>query len=200
LACLVGDAFAARRSIRVDTGSQWDNRVIGTPDCPGSTLGSTLLNRLGHTFSGRDQPIHLFNDYCQASVPGQWDENSFVFGGEDGLTTLVGPNDDDAVSALRYSYLDDDNLNAIGFQWVFYSFPRGLTIVGLYGFEFFDLDASTYIRQGSSVVWSADVDGFDGEYFCFIGSEYRGTWNGELTDSGSACLLLFNSVFLDGFE
>lgn len=197
----LSDLHAARRTVRVDFGGEWDTRQIGTADCPGSTVGSTLVLRDGITFSGRDNPAHLADDYCQISIDDAWNSTSFFQGDEAGLASLVGANTDNAVRAIRYSYLDDLRFDSpTGFQWGFYLFPNQITIVGLYGLESTTLDATSYIRQGGNFLWRADLDGYDGEYFCFVGSTYLGTWSGDPGEPGSACMQAFSTVFRDGFE
>lgn len=195
------DALAARRTVRVDFGGEWDTRQIGTADCPGSTVGSTLVLRDGITFSGRENAAHLVDDYCQISIDDAWNSSSFFQGDETGLAALVGPNTDNAVRAIRYSYLDDIRFDSpTGFQWGFYLFPNQVTIVALYGLEGTTLDATSYIRQAGGFLWRADLDGYDGEYFCFLGNLYLGPWSGDPAEPGSACMQALNTVFQDGFE
>lgn len=195
------DLCAARRTVRVDFGGEWDTRQIGTADCPGSSVGSTLVLRDGITFSGRDNAAHLVDDYCQISIADVWNSSSFFQGDESGLAALVGPNTDNAVSSIRYSMLDDIRFDSpTGFQWSFYLFPNQLTIVGLYGLEGTTLDTSSYIRSSNEFLWRADLDGYDGEYFCFLGGTYLGPWSGDPGEPGSACMQAFSLVFRDGFE
>ena len=199
-ALLAMDAFAARRGVRIDFGSEWQtSESIGSAGCPGTTGGSTLVTRDGFTFSGRDNNIHLTDAYCQRSTPDEWGASSF-FGLEPGLAALVGPNDDNAVQAIRYSFLDADRFDGpTGFQWIFYEFPNGVTLVGLYGLVDAVLDNTSYIDAGSSFLWRGS-DGYDGEYFCFHDGDFVGTWNGDPAVDPDACLAPLQEIFGDGFE
>lgn len=193
------DALAARRGIRIDFGGEWQPEGSIGGGCPGTTAGSTVLVRNGVTFAGREDNAFLVDAYCQLSTPGQWGASSF-FGFEPGLASLIGANADNAVQAIRYAYLDTLRFdNPTGFQWIFYDFPNALTVVGLYGFVNTVLTDQSYIRQGNTFLWRG-TDGYDGEYFCFLGGTYIGTWNGELNDTGSACLGALQLLFRSGFE
>lgn len=194
------DAFGARRGVRIDFGTEWQGEAaIGSAGCPGTTSGSTVLVRGGITWSGRDDDAHLFDAYCQVSTPDQWGESSF-FGQEPGLASLVGPNDDNAVQATRYSFLDADRFDSpTGFQWIFYDFPNGVTFVGLYGLVETVLDNLSYIDAGDTFLWRG-TDGYDGEYFCFHDGAYVGTWAGDIGNDPAGCLAPLQDVFSDGFE
>lgn len=202
LSCVVlaTDALGARRGVRIDFGTEWqDSASIGSAGCPGTTGGSTVLVRGGVTYSGRENNIHLTDAYCQLSTPDQWGESSF-FGLEPDLAALVGPNTDNAVQAIRYSYLDAERFDGpTGFQWIFYDFPGGLTLVGLYGLTETVLTDTSYIRVGGTFLWRG-TDGYDGEYFCFHDGAYAGTWGGELGDDPDGCLAPLQQIFDDGFE
>lgn len=204
LVCSV-DADAGRRSLRIEF-IAWDNdgKTIGSPDCPGTSAGSLLVEWNGFTFSGRDDPSYLTDTYCQTTIPCDGEEfdcfnSNAIFDDEPGLQDLVGDNPGDAITGIRYSFLDGDRFeDPAGFQWAFYSFPGNVTIVGLYGLLETPLDATSYIRQGQTVLWQGDIDGFDGEYFCFNGSTYIGTWDGE--PAGTDPLVACHWIFRHGFE
>lgn len=198
LAC---DCLGARRTLRVDFGGEWDTRQIGTADCPGSTVGSALLIINGITFSGRNNGTHLVDDYCQISVDDAWGSGSFFEGDETGLASLIGPNTNNAVHATRYSMLDDIRFDApTGFQWGVYRFPNGVFIVGLYGMQSATLTSNSFIQQGATFLWRGDLNGYNGEYFCFRDSTFLGTWNGNPAEPNSACMAAFNTLFQNGFE
>lgn len=206
LVVLASDALAGRRILRIDFGD-WSD-----PPCQQSGIvrDGLLVKWMGFVFSGLDDPAFLTDTYCQNTIPGSFTQASFF--DEPGMAQLVGDNSDDAITGVRYSLLDRDRFVAQndeqgGFQWAFYFFPDGTTIVALYGLvEFGALTAGSYIsepanacadgacvyRHGfedSANVWQGDLDGFDGEYFCFAGNVYLGTWDGEAsgTDPAAAC-------------
>lgn len=206
---------AARRSLRVDIGG-WEERIdFGQPGCPG-TVAVTPQNEdqtpavlwEGHVFmGGRYEPIDFkdppdpYESDCEPTVPGQF--AGFTFPpDESGLGSLVGDNADDAVSAIRYTVYRGYFTSA--FQWIFYFFPRGITVVGFYGIDpELPLDGRTFIQGPSGTVFSAEGDSFAGDYFCFQDGVYLGTWGGDLADAGSECLarLAFRQVvFESGFE
>jgi hypothetical protein len=200
---LVAPASANRRAVRVDTGALWSEQAIGSAGCPGSATNHTRIMRNGYVFSGRDDPALTVDAFCQVAVAGEFDENSFVFGDEQGLATLVGPNDDNAITAIRYTYLDRprNQAGAFGFQWAFYYFPHNnVTIAALYGLVDTPLTATSYIQQGSAFHWRGNVQGFDGEYFCYRGLTFLGAWNGDVTSPGSECLIAANRKFRGSFE
>lgn len=211
-------ALAATRSIRVDDGGGWTAGSLGTAACPGTSSQGRLVLSMGWTFSGQSDPQYLFNTnaYCQRSVPFNpqspgapyFSENSF-FGDELALASFVGLNQDNAVSAIRYSYLDDDLFNnPDGFQWAFFSFPHDVTFVELYGLDGTPMtDAHSYIIGPGTIVWRGGTNGYDGEYFCFRRSapaqtlhQFVGTWDGVLPNNGNACLGLLDIQFTSGFE
>jgi hypothetical protein len=193
LAGVALDAHAARRAVRIDGfADTWTVQLtMGSPDCPGTTAGATatdtLIQLLGFTFSGRENAAHTAFAYCQTANPGTLTQANYTYGDESDLATLFG-NDPNAVSGIRYGFFDDDPFGGTptGFQWAFYTFPNGVTVATLYGFETQILDATSYIN-GPAAVWSG-TDGYDGEYFCFRPNQYIGAWNGLLTDTTSPCL------------
>jgi len=200
------DAGVARRAIRIDGFGAWQELAIGTAGCPGTSIDSTLVHWQDFVFSGREDAAHLFDVYCQRPEPGTFTVN---YGDELALGALIGENKDDRVTALRYSFLDEDRFGgeATGFQWLFMFFPHELTVVGLYGFENELLDARSYIlRQQSGHgapapirLWDGAEDGYDGQYFCFEQGRYIGTWDGTLADD-SACSSKLQRIFHDRFE
>jgi hypothetical protein len=199
LALLAIDAWAAPRSVRVDSGSDWTQFSIGTAGCPGTTAGSTaantLVQRLGFTFSGRANTAYLVEDYCQVALAGTLTTTNYFQPDERDLARLFG-NDPNAIAGIRFSLLDQLNpSSATGFQWGFYTFPTGVTVVGLYGFESLALDNTSYI---SGAVWNGQT-GYSGQYFCFQNGAYIGTWN-ALTDRNNACLHALGVLFINGFE
>lgn len=202
--CWVSDADAQRRVIRVDGFGAWD--IYEEPDqaaCPGWISGSTLLfGPEGYVFSGRDDPSHLTNTYCQVPTPGNLTASE-VGAQEPNLAAMVGDNPGDRVTAIRYSLLDGDQFDfenpPTGFQWMFFYFVQGGTIVGLYGLESTTLDDRSYIAQNGVRYWDAARDGYEGEYFCFEGLHYVGTWDGQLP-SGSPCVTIGFRVFRGDFE
>lgn len=190
-----------RRSIRIDGFGSWDEFAIGSSSCAGTTVGSTLVQWQGWTFSGREAAAHLTDTYCQIPTPGTFNQTEYFYADETALAGFLGENADDAITGLRYAFLDQPRFDftATGFQWMFVFFPSGLTVVGLYGFEAEPLDHRSYIAFGPTRVWDGGLDGYDGEYFCFQDADYIGTWNGTL-DDGSACLAALQRLFGDGFE
>jgi hypothetical protein len=195
------DADANRRTIRVDGFGTWDVYDDPNPICFGWSASSTLLLGPGLVFSGRDNPAHLTDTYCQVPTPGTLNEASFFYPDETGLAAMFGENPGDRVTAKRYSLLDQPRFSgdATGFQWTFYYFPGGGTIVGLYGLDETVLDSTSYISYNGTRVWDAGRDGYDGQYFCFDGVRYQGIWDGEL-DSNSACILMGFRIFRGRFE
>ena len=184
--------------MRVDSGS-WETHALGPTNCPGSLNTSTLVHYEGLEFSGRNHPAFLQDTSCQVPIPGEFNQFTFFHGDELVLGAFVGANEDDAVTAIRYTYLDGA-AEPDGFQWAFYFFPRELTVVGLYGLETHLFDSTSYISDGSVDYWDGARDGYEGEYFCFREGAWIGTWDGTLEDTGSACLAALQQVFGNGFE
>lgn len=203
LASAAIDSHAARRAVRIDGfADTWTVQLaMGSADCPGTTAGATaadtLIQRLGFTFSGRENAAHTAFAYCQTANPGTLTQANYTYGDEADLATLFG-SDPNAISGIRYSFFDDDPFGGTptGFQWAFYTFPNGVTVTALYGFETQALDATSYIN-GPASVWSG-TDGYDGEYFCFRPNQYIGTWNGLLSDTSSPCLQALQAPAANG--
>ena len=201
---------AARRAIRIEF-NEWDEaQTIGSGDCPGSDGHSTEVLWNGIRFSGAGSTVYLTEAYCQHSFNyegdefGDWVNEDYFnqgFVNEPGMADLFGSNDTEPlITAIRYTYLDGDRdePGTNGFQWAFYFFPGDITIVALYGLTGITLDNTSYIKKGGTSFWQGDVDGFDGEYFCFRNANYVGTWDGSSVGSeeGVACPLMLD----DGFE
>ncbi len=202
LACPPVDAGGVRRSVRIDGFGAWDEFAIGSSSCAGTTVGSTLVEFNGFTFSGRDSLDHLVDTYCQIPPPGEFNSSTFTYPDEAGLRALIGDNANDAIRAVRYSFLDAPRFDftATGFQWTFYHFPYDLVVVGLYGFEATELDHRSYISSNQGTIWDGGLDGYDSQYFCFEADRFIGTWDGNLDNLESICLASLQRVFLDGFE
>lgn len=172
---LVPEADAARRSLRLDSGTVWGPKR----ECDAAQIdGSTLLWR-GHRFEGF-APLAVQNTFCQhapslsvSSIPGApGDEYAAI-------RALLRAGE--TISGNRWAFLDipvDPCCSAPGdsaFQWLFFHFDD-VIIVGLFGPEevgadgikrAVPVDASTTFLEGpdGTVLW--DGDGFDGEWLCF---------------------------------
>lgn len=211
LVALVPDASANRRGVRVDGFGVWDTFDDPNALCPGWSNGSTLLLGPGYVFSGRDVAIHLTDTYCQIPSPGALTQGDFFYADETALAAMIGPNLNDAVTAVRYSMLDALRFSgdATGFQWTFYYFPEDRfdpdparplpAIVGLYGLEAATLGNATYISFNGTRLFDAARDGFTGQYFCFEGLQYAGTWDG-LANSPSPCQKIGHRLFKATFD
>jgi len=217
LAALSCSAWADRRAIRVDGfGDTWttfdgkngDPPGIGSANCPGTTAGAssgnTLIQLIGAVFSGRQSTAYLVDDYCQVALPGTLTSQNYFYADEPGLARLFGDNPGNQITAIRYAMFDQDRFNfttpPTGFQWGFYSFPSGTTIVGLYGLQSVTLTINTYIIVGATNIFNG-ANGYNGEYFCFDGTTYIGTWDGNASDYTSVCTkAALGRIFGDGFE
>lgn len=220
--CCAGTATGAPRGIRVEFGSEWGGNnegVIGTAACPGTSAANVLVQWNGYTFSAQSDPQFGFNvdTYCQNAEPYEpGDSVSDYFNAasfradESGLAAMVGANRHGQVSAIRYSYFGGPRFNdPNGFQWVFYSFPRQVTVVGLHGLVAIPLtNQYSYIEGPGGRVWNGGSDGNNGEYYCFRGLSgpggtehvYVGTWSGSIAETDNACLQLIATIHSDGFE
>lgn len=199
LTLIATDAVAGQRGVRVDSSSNWTLFAIGSAGCPGTTAGgaaaNTLVQRLGFTFSGRANTAYLVKDYCEVALPGTLTTANYFQPDERDLARLFGDNPN-AIAGIRYSLLDNvDLFSATGFQWGFYTFPTGVTVVGLYGLVGVTLDNTSSI---SSSVWNGQ-NGYSGQYFCFQNGGYIGSWI-ALTDRNSTCLHALGVLFVNGFE
>ncbi|MEO8673481.1 MAG: hypothetical protein ABI411_19365 [Tahibacter sp.] len=206
LLALTGVASADRRGVRVDGfGDTWTEFTIGSANCPGSIAGNPVFQRFGYSISGRNQLAYLSDTYCQVAQPGTLTNANFNYTDEPGLRSLFGTNPNNAIKGIRYAFLDRNRFDfttpPTGFQWAIYSFPSGIQIAGLYGLIGITLTNTSFISLGPTHVWDGQVNGFNGEYFCFRNNVYLGTWNGTLVDPGSACLsALIEGLFANGFQ
>jgi len=213
-------AEAGRRSIRIDFGAWGPARPIdlwtNTSTCPWASGVSGNPGVYLYAFVYRDsvvfqtatfyEPDSFTEGYCQLSRPYQaglsTDEylNEAAFPEEErDLAYMIGPNTNNAVSAVRFSFLGQDNQDLFGRQWAFYFFPNDLLVVGLYGVP---NDGSTYPFESIfdqntfAYVWESVRDGFDGQYFCFQGQEYIGDCVPPAPPPPPPPV----EVFMDGFE
>lgn len=182
---LVGvcDATAARRSVRVDFLAWTD----GTPieSCSGYDYSYSRVKLENATFYtsrtlGFNEQWKPYS-YCQDSKP--WSEglarneylNHDVFDEEESvLADEIGSNDSEIesqnVTARKYSFFDEFGR---GYQWTFYDFPGGLTLVGYYDSA---IDQSPKVRKGDEIVWQGE---YNGEYFCFENRVFTGVSDGS---------------------
>jgi hypothetical protein len=207
------DLMAARRGLRVDFGAWGDGSAMGPPDCSDGSTTSGSVTWSGIRFVGSFLSTYNYDAYCQspaAYVEGmstsEYLNEDSVPEDEAGLAAKIGANTDNSVTAIRYSFLDRGRFdeNVLGFQWAFYFFSNGVTLVALYGNV--DLGAfnfDPYIVQSGEFLWDSEVDGFDGEYFCFNGTTFIGFWDGEGGGSPSAGCQIPTPpeiILVDGFE
>jgi hypothetical protein len=198
------DADAQVRAIRVDGFGNWTTIEMPSANCPGTAAGSTLVVWNGYTFSGRDRTEHLTDTYCQIPVPDSLTEASYFYADETGLASLIGSNENNAVTAIRYSFLDSPrfDFDATGFQWMFVRFEAGdtdTTIVGLNGLGGVALDSTSYLSFGGIRLWDGGTNGYAGQYFCFANDTFLGEWNGS-TATPSACVASARRIFHGRFE
>jgi len=213
LLVLSSDLQAARRSLRIDFGAWDDGQALGTPDCPGSFSDQGLVIWKGFNFNGSFFDVYNVDAYCQSAVTFDLNEddylNSTIFpSDESGLAAKIGDNDSAPfITGIRYTFLDGDRFEETtrGFQWAFYSFPNGITLVALYGeipTGSFSFEPSIY--EDDTVIWDGIEDGYDGEYFCFNSSAFIGFWDGGAVGSSPAagCVLPPppEVIFEDGLE
>lgn len=221
----VADAMAGRRSLRIDFAAWSDAQNVAL--CSGEFSESTLTRGAFGFRNDQFPDPHLANVYCQ-DIPG-WDPviepgedeylNSEVIPADEaGLAAKIGENKGaEPITAERYTFLDGDEfeIDTSGYQWAFYSFPNGVTLVALYGEVPVEADGYSpliyYDPDSENLVWKAITDGFDGEYFCFEDREsepgvfelgqFIGLWDGEIagTEPADGCIRS-NTVFIDGFE
>src|SRR6185369_8725167 len=140
LVLIASDAAADRRGVRVDGGNGWTQFSIGTAGCPGTTAGPNVANtfvlRPGITFSGRGNTAYLFDDYCQVAQVGTLTSANYIYFDEPDLSRLFGTNPGNAITGIRYAFLDQHLFDSpTGFQWGFYTFPGNVVVVALYGLE-----------------------------------------------------------------
>lgn len=189
LMLLAGSGTAsAGRAVRIAFDDWSEAQPIGSPACPGTTAGSTVVNWNGFLLVGSDDPKYLTDAYCQTSLAGEFDENSFNGENSAVVGRLVGINGENRVTAIRYTFLDRDRFDAEkeGYQWVVYSFPD-VRLIGLNSSANYALTPDTHIAHeidSSSIYWSADQYP-DGEYLCIIPSGQPSYYwsQGALVDS-----------------
>jgi hypothetical protein len=220
LIAIASDALAARRPIRIEFFAWSDGFALGSSECPETTGNIGSVTYRGFEFSGDQGQTYLVDAYCQTPFPyvdgagtdEYLNEQLLLDEGEPGLAAKVGVNEDNAVTARRYTFLDQPRFTEeppfpTGFQWAFYFFPGDFTIVALYGLEGVTLNSEDhfiYDFSEDSLPWDGERDGFDGEYFCFQGNEFKGIWNGSNAGSSplAGCTLPPKPEFImqDGFE
>jgi hypothetical protein len=208
----VTDAMAARRSLRIDFDAWSSAYDITDPDfCPRYFAGSALI-RGTLVFQNNQFPDpFLTNAYCQdipnwnaIEQPSIYDylNSEVISPDEPGLAAKIGENrDPDPITAERYTFLDGAEFdeNTSGYQWAFYSFPNGVVLVALYGEAPIQAEGySPFIYRSpdsDNVIWEANTNGFDGQYFCFEFGEFIGFWDGELagTEPAGGCTMDFVS-------
>ena len=206
---MLQDAEAARRSLRVDFGA-WDEALpFEDFRCEGGFKNGLDIIWRGHQFSATANTEFKEDTYCQVTSS----LNEDVFGpDEDGLAAMIGSNDSEdlskRVTARRYTFLNQDRFSEDplpeGFQWGFYFFPGDLTLATIYGeIPVGSNGFEPIIYNHYGTVWDSGTEGYDGEYFCFEGSLFIGTWDGVLSEPGaeSRCELLLGELIFDtGFE
>ena len=178
---------AARRGLRIDSGAWSDDVVIGSADCPGATQsGGVSWN--GIRFHGGPADIFNFEEYCQTVPTFEEGDDEFDYLNEAiidfdeaELARKIGTNATSPfITGIRYTFIDGDRFDphAAGFQWVFYHFQNGITLVAFYSLgTLFEGRMDPKISRGENTLWHWVDDGFDGEYFCFDDSTYLGTWD-----------------------
>lgn len=207
----ITDAEAARRSLRIEFEDfGWSPILaLGSVDCPGSTPGSPSVFWQAIEFSGGGE-LGSYNDseYCQTSIPydpGDPDnpylnETQFFDSNDDGIAEKIGSNDDPEpsanVTARVYSFLDRDPFDegVQGFQWAFFFFPGDQTLVRLNGtLPIPSSDFYPYIDDDGAIIWNGKINGYDGEFWCFDGTDFAGTWDGEPAGTAPLAGCEFNS-------
>ncbi len=123
---------------------------------------------------------------------------------EAGLAAKIGTNEDGWIRGYRYTFLNGDPFdeNSTGYQWAFYRFPNSIMLVALYGdlpVQAGDFSPIIYLETTNPVeterYWSAALDGFEGQYFCFdlsgLKPEFLGLWDGNFagTEPADGCTL-----------
>jgi len=191
------DAEAGRRSLRIEFEDfGWSAaQSLGTSDCPGSVAGGTTVSWKTFRFSGFPfGEIYNVDNYCQNGIP--YDSNNpddpyfsstYSFSGSDdsGIRQKVGENTSNSTSARVYSYMDRDRFdeNVRGYQWEFYFFGGGATLVRLNAN--ISGNPNVYDTDGATL-WDSNAF-YDGQFFCFDDGEYVGIWDGS-SSAGSSPL------------
>jgi hypothetical protein len=210
------NAEAGRRGLRVDLGAWnapaeislgggsgacpeagWDAEVPVFEPGPTIFWGWVLWSDLRFVTSAF---VGLSSFYCQTSRPYQPgaspDEylNESIFPADEAdLAAMIGNNADNAVTAIRYSFVGNPLGNAYGRQWAFYFFPGGRTVVALYGVED-DQQTYEYIWDTAAeiYVFNAQQHSWNGDYFCF---DY-GIYSGDCVTAPPPP----EEIFADGFD
>lgn len=188
------DAEAGRRSLRIEFEDfGWSQALpLGSVDCPGSAAGSPSVFWRGIQFSGGSSfATYNVDEYCQHGIEYDADNpdapylnESLIFDADDdGIKQKIGSNNDsdpiNNVTARVYSFMDRDRFEdgVQGFQWEFFFFPGDQTLVRLNGSLPIPggADFDPFIDDGS-LIWEGSS--YDGEFWCFNGSSFVGTWDG----------------------
>lgn len=215
LALGTSSAEAGRRSLRIEFQAWSEGFALGSAECPGSSIVSDNVSWNGFNFIGSSYLIWTVDTYCQTAATYQeslgTDEylNSAIFGPDEaGLAGKIGANQTEPfITARRYTFLDGPRFDegTQGFQWAFYFFPNGITLVTIYGevpIDYAKFDP--YITDGVDFIWDSLESGYNGEYFCFDGTTFIGFWDGAVTNgspqAGCALPPPPEEVFNSGFE
>ncbi|MCK7593391.1 hypothetical protein [Pseudomarimonas salicorniae] len=190
------DVDAQRRSVRIDQGTWLAEQAFTS--CPDISAQQAFVIRDGVRFVGpqtaSNQPLRDFAGCQLPSPPYNGETFESVDVPDDAVIGLMGRNLDGAATAIRYNFpfAGGDMLSDGSYQWMFFDFAGGLRLVGLYGLlqggTPQPLGSDVFIAEDGGTLWRGDVDGHQGEYFCFAGGAYIGRWNGTANDPGSACL------------
>ena len=197
----------ARRALRIEFAGDWSEDQSDSPgaDCPGvsnqnvSVVGPVRptmgldLNTVSFEVSGayttssgataRIEQDYLLNAYCQDGP--QLSNLSFADDEDPAMQEIVGENANRDVKGLRYTFTPSDSIfdeGALGFQWVFYTFPNNITLVrfrGLTG-EGENISQTTIqVKQGGSVLFEdfSLLTTYNGEFLCFQNQTYLGVWD-----------------------
>ena len=150
---------------------------------------------------------YWFERYDPDQDPGVWWE-WHPYGQEDPYY-FPSPSLIQDIRATRYAFLDAPRFAEApdpvptGFQWIVYSFSidgrNDVSLVSLHGLQDTPLDSRSYIQKDGVRVWDGGRDGYNGEYFCFEGERYLGTWNGQ-PGSASACQSAVFRIFKHTLE
>jgi hypothetical protein len=192
LAGLASDAFAARRSLRIDFDGLWGDAAA----CAGGQVSGNVLRLRGHHLVGY-APLATARVYCQYAPALRATDLSAP---EDaGIAALFEPGQ--VITASRFTFLSDDDPFAVGreaFQWIVYDFGR-FTIAALHGPVVRGADGFDQLLPVSEettwVGWNGVPSGYsllDGESVCFMRyASFDSAWffNGAFADvwQGQLC-------------
>lgn len=197
------DAYAARRSLRIDFGA-WGPAYAplgpaGSGDCPAAGGGLATWTNMGFAdnsvfysfWINSGDPMSVADGYCQYATPYssgletfEYLNDSTIPEDEPGLRSLVGDNRCGGVTGVRYTFLNASRFTegVKGAQWAFYFFPGGQTVVALYSqLEIGELGYSPQVIPlfGDYLsVWAGSTEVPDG-YFVFQDGEFKGPWDGS---------------------